>query len=816
LVALVAAVYCRGAWNDFVLYDDDEYIYTNPMVRQGLTWQGVCWAFEGPHAANYHPLTWISHMLDWQCFGPWAGGHHLVSMAIHAAGAVALFWALRLMTGTLWSSAAVAALFALHPLHVESVAWASERKDVLSGLFWMLTLLAYGWYARRPMSPRRALWVGGLGAWAGCVWLYLAIAPIIDAGASLLPRLSVQTAALLTAPALIAYACIASWRHRLVFLAMLLGFLSKAMLVSLPCVLLLLDIWPLGRWRLRALPRRAEVAPPRPEARRQRRVARRRRPAASPQRPLAPPERRDAGAPGIGWLLLEKLPLAALAVAAARMAVQGQSDVHVVSDLRGLGLGVRLANAMVAYVSYLGQMIWPAGLATFYPHPGILAQGIALKLRELWISGLVAGLFLAAVTGAVLWTARRRPYLAVGWFWYLGALVPVIGLMQVGTQGRADRYTYLPLVGIYLAIVWAAKEAADRWPRARAALAVAGPALLAACALAAWLQVGVWRNTYTLFEHAVRVTENNYFAYNSLGRQYECDAGLANKPLGPTERSALEERLEGRVDAKAPDLQKRLWEQAAVQFRAALQIKPDYDFGNNNLGVIYAYQNKVAEADACFQRALVANPEYADVCHNLAQLRARQAGRAGLTKAPDLQKRLLSEALGFAQRSVQIRPDRVPHVYTLALIYRALGDLDQAAEVLRQVLRADPAHLEAYFDLGQIDQAQNRAEEAVACFEQVLRVPPDNTVGGGNLGILAAAHNSLAALYAQQGETAKAKQHHQQAIACCEQLLRAQPDNAAVHYNLAHLYQQDGDTAKAEQHAQETLRIERAHPPAVP
>jgi tetratricopeptide (TPR) repeat protein len=762
LVALVAAVYCRGAWNDFVLYDDDEYIYTNPMIRLGLTWQGVCWAFEAPHHANYHPLTWISHMLDWQCFGPWAGGHHLVSMAIHAAGAVALFWALRLMTGTLWCSAAVAALFALHPLHVESVAWASERKDVLSGLFWMLTLLAYGWYARRPGILRYAL----------------------------------------------------------VFLAMLLGFLSKAMLVSLPCVLLLLDVWPLGRLQVRTFLQRVggalqgSAAPQRPTARRQRRVARRQRLAAPVQRPPAARNQRDAGTPGIGWLLLEKLPLAALAAAFAWVAVAGQKAVHVVSYMDH---SVSLANAMLAYVCYLGKMIWPVGLATFYPHPGILANGEAAKLWELWISGLLAGLFLAVVTGAVLWAGRHWPYLAVGWFWYLGALVPVLGLfVQIGTQARADRYTYLPIVGIYMAIVWAAKEAADRWPRARAALAVAGAALLAACGLVAWRQVGIWQNTYTLFEHAVRVTDNNYFSYNSLGRQYEYDAGHTHEP---NVRKRLPDAAEvaGLPDLtglSGPDLQNKLLDAAAVQFRAAIQIKPDYDFGNNNLGVIYAYQNKLEDADLCFRRALAANPEYADVCHNLAQLRARQAGRAG--KDPELQKRLLKEALGLAQRSVQLRPDRVPHVYTLALIYRTLGDLDQAAEVLRQVLRADPAFGAAYFDLGQIDKAQNHADEAIACFEQVLRFPPDNTAPDGNLGMLAAAHDSLAVLYAQQGDAAKAKQHHQEAIACCEQLLRLQPDNAAVHYSLASLYQQDGDTAKAEQHAQEVLRIQRAHPPAAP
>ncbi|MGA2068242.1 MAG: tetratricopeptide repeat protein [Thermoguttaceae bacterium] len=760
LVLLVAAVYCRGAWNAFVLYDDDEYIYTNPVVRQGLTWAGVRWAFEAPHHANYHPLTWISHMLDWQCFGPWAGGHHLVSLAIHAASAVVLFWALRLMTGALWSSAAVAALFALHPLHVESVAWASERKDVLSGLFWMVTLLSYAWYARRP---------GVL-------------------------------------------------RYALVFLAMGLGLLCKSMLVSLPCVLLLLDIWPLGRWRLGAVPqgagtaraagsgdpRRTEGDPRRtgPAAARRQRVASRRLRQAAPAEPpgtarggigwlLLPLEMVSLVVAGLlrlllaGWrLLLEKVPLVALAAAASAMALRGQREVFVVSDLKDLNLYVRVANAAVAYVSYLGKMIWPARLAAFYPHPGILGGGMT---RGLAISGVLAGLVLAAVTGAVLWTARRRPYAAVGWFWYLGALVPAIGLVQVGTQGMADRYTYLPLVGIYIAIVWTAKETAERWPRVRTALAVAGPAVLAAYALLAWIHVGYWRDTYALFEHAIRVTDDNYLAYNSLGRQYRADKKL---------------------------------KEAADQFQKALDIKPDYDFGNNNLGVIYVDWNELDKADECFQRALKANGNYADVCSNLAQVRVRQAQSPRWAKDPEGQKRLLAEALQLARRGVDLRPDIVNHIFSLATVYRARGEWDHAAETLRWAIRSDPAYLQAYFDLldsGLALKAQNRPDEAIAYFQQLLRAERDSAAGDRFpilVGVLAGAHESLAALYAQQGDAAQARHHRQEAIARFERLLGTEPGNPAVHQKLALLYQQDGDAAKAGQHERELLRIQGQRPPA--
>jgi tetratricopeptide (TPR) repeat protein len=680
LVALVAVAYCQVVRNEFVQCDDDEYIYRNPAVRQGLTWAGVDWAFREPHAANWHPLTWMSHMLDWQWFGGWAPGHHLESLALHAASAVVLFLALRLMTGALWSSAAVAALFALHPLRVESVAWAAERKDVLSGLFFMLTLLSYGWYARRP---------GVL-------------------------------------------------RYALVCLALALGLMSKAMLVTLPCVLLLLDYWPLGRWKAaradsgKTVPRSPKVASRGREAR---------------EVPPAPPA-------GIWfWLALpgsltyrffahvflvnfrlvaEKVPLFAMAAFTSWMEVRGQVDVHVMSSLDAMPLGVRIANALLACATYLGKTFWPVNLAVFYPHLGILNNGLTPELLG-WAIG--SGLLLAVVTAAVVLFARRRPYAVTGWLWFLGTLVPVIGLVQVGTQSMADRYAYLPTIGIYLLVVWAAKDAAERWPRGRMVLALAAPALLAACTVVTWLQVAHWRNTYTLFEHAVSVTPDNYFAYNELGRAYYADAALEQGAGDHSAAHGDRERAAGHYAAVRWDL-----EQAKAEYEAAIKILPYYDYGNNNLGGVYMKLGEFEKADECFQRALEVNQQYADVCHNLGMLR-KQQGR-------------FKEAVGLLTSSVELRRDKADHWCDLGEAYLALGDLKQAAEALQVALQIDPDLALAYFDLGVVCIRQKRPGEAIACFEQVLRAEPDN----------AGAHNNLAILYAQKGDAAAAERHRQEVL----------------------------------------------------
>ncbi|MGD0897892.1 MAG: tetratricopeptide repeat protein [Thermoguttaceae bacterium] len=768
LVLLVGLAYGQVGRHEFVLCDDDEYIYRNPVVLQGLTQMGISWALWEPHAANWHPLTWMSHMLDWQCFGPWAGGHHLESAAIHAASAVLLFLALRLMTGALWPSAAVAALFAVHPLRVESVAWACERKDVLSGLFWMLTLLSYGWYARRPMGRRRTLWVGVFGAWAAIVWLYILLLPLavtLGVPPGVLPPLSLWAATVLTLPALVVYVWISSWRHLLVFLALAAGLMAKPMVVTLPFVLLLLDYWPLRRWMPFGLqhgktptgspgdlPRAPEVRRVAAGPARRRRTLR--RPEARTQETRGPSSGGIAGRlPALALLAAEKMPFFAMAALTCVMEVQGQEKVHVMSSLETMSMDVRVANAFVSYATYLGKTFWPVHLAVFYPHPGILGHGMTWSLLN-W--GIGAGLLLAAVTAAVLWTTRRRPYAAVGWFWFLGTLVPVIGLVQVGTQGLADRYAYLPTVGVYLMVVWGAKEIAHRWPPGRIVLALAAPVLLGALAVTTWVQVAHWRNTYTLFEHAVAVTRDNYFAYNHLGREYYTDA--------------KREDAAGNSEKGAENLKK-----AAENFKAALKIYPAYDFGNNNLGVVCVdfgnreqaagrFQQAAAcfqQADSLFQQALASNASYADVCNNLGSLRLQQ-GR-------------FKEALDVQKRGVDLRPDIAPHWCNLADIYRNLKDFDHAASALEQALRLDPDSAQAYFGMGQVREAQGRSDEAVACFERALRARPSDANPQNALAIRGGAHRHLALLYAQAGDAAKAQQHHQQALQIQQRLQPGSP-----------------------------------------
>jgi len=413
LVLAVAAIYGQTYGHAFIDYDDDLYIFNNPDVRAGLSWSGLRWAF-GYHAGNWHPLTWLSHMADSQIFGAWAGGHHLVSVGLHAANAVVLMVVLRALTGNLWRSAAVAALFALHPLRVESVAWAAERKDVLSALFWLLTMGAWLRYVRRPGAGRYLL---ALGAFA-------------------------------------------------------LGLAAKPMLVTLPFALLLLDWWPLGR----ALGRGGRGCAPLADGR------------------------------ALRALVTEKVPFFALALLSSLVTLQAQT-LNVIPFVTP-DFATRLANAAVSYVRYLGSFLWPGQLAFLYPYPRAGVSGLL---------AFAAAAVLVAVTIAVVVFGRRRPYLPFGWLWYLGTLVPVIGLVQVGGQARSDRYTYLTLLGVAAALVWLL---GDLWPRRRgarlAAVAVAIGAL-ASLGTAAASYTRVWRDSLTLFHYTAGATKENYIVLNNLG-----------------------------------------------------------------------------------------------------------------------------------------------------------------------------------------------------------------------------------------------------------------------------------------------------------
>jgi hypothetical protein len=409
LLALTVFVYLPVRGFEFVNYDDPDYVTENLHVRSGLTANSVAWALTSRDAGNWHPLTWISHMLDCQLFGLNSGGHHLTNLALHALNTLLLFWVFTRMTGALWRSAWVALLFALHPLHVESVAWVAERKDVLSATFWFLTTLAYIRFVERRTLGR-----------------YLAM-----------------------------------------LLWFCLGLMSKAMLVTLPFVLLLLDVWPLKRLPEGGLP------------------------------------------PTAGWwsLFLEKAPLIAVAAAASAVTFVAQRRAGAVTGLDSIPILARTGNACISYLTYLFQAVWPANLAVFYPMP----------IQFPVLQAVAAAASVVALSLLAWRSVRRRPYVFTGWFWYLGTLVPVIGLVQVGSQARADRYTYLPLVGVFAIAGWGLAEIVERRPRAQALVVT-----LAVAATAAWTattsrQLLHWRSTAALFDHALDVTSNNYVALDVLG-----------------------------------------------------------------------------------------------------------------------------------------------------------------------------------------------------------------------------------------------------------------------------------------------------------
>jgi hypothetical protein len=434
LVIGTIALYCPLLWHGFINYDDPDYILNNPHVNTGLTWPNIVWALKSSYAANWHPLTWISHMLDCQLFGLNASGHHLVNVFFHTANAALLFNLLRRMTGSVWRSFFVAALFAWHPLHVESVAWASERKDVLSAFFWMLTLICYGRYAKsmsfkEPHVPALASSLTPDG--------------MEQNQCKMKPRAFRASFYLL---ALFFFAC---------------GLMSKPMVVTLPCVLMLLDFWPLKRFK---------------------------------------------GTKGLTALIVEKIPFFALAAGSCLITMSVQR--HAMWSSASLPLPFRLANALMSYIRYISKIFVPTDLALIYPYP------------HSWpIVGVVAaGLVLSALTIVFIFQARRFPYLVVGWFWYLGTLVPAIGLVQAGVQSMADRYSYLPSIGIFILTTWGVTDLLTSRPRRAEVCAFVGALGLGTCVVLTSIQLTYWRSSLAMFTHTVLVTTDNYAADDCLGK----------------------------------------------------------------------------------------------------------------------------------------------------------------------------------------------------------------------------------------------------------------------------------------------------------
>lgn len=482
LAGTVWGVFGQTLRYGFVNYDDNRYVYENPAIERGVTTEGLHWVLTHPHVGNWHPLASLSHMLDVELYGLHPGGHHLTSVLLHMATVILLFLVLRSMTGSIWRSAFIAAVFAIHPLRVESVAWISERKDVLSGLFFMLTLGAYLRYVRRPFS-------------AG--------------------------------------------RYVLVLFLFALGLLSKPMLVTLPFVLLLLDFWPLGR--LKFTP--------------------------------------SFSAQNVKRILLEKIPFLLLSAVFCGTTVWAQQQA-VISNAR-LSVPWRLGNALCSYATYIRQTFFPAGLTVFYPHPNT-----ALPLWQIAVSLIV----LIGISLAVLILCKKRPYLLVGWLWYAGMLIPVIGIMQVGEQAHADRYTYLPQIGLIILLTWMVTDLSERWPHRHLLRGGAAALILTTLLSGAFFQTTCWQNSQTLWRHALAHTTDNSRAHNNLGFALAAQEKLA---------------------------------EASEQFRSALRIRPDLANARNNLGVVLAAQGKFAEAIDQYRLALAINPDFAKARSNLNIARAR-------------------------------------------------------------------------------------------------------------------------------------------------------------------------------------------------
>ena len=526
---------------DFINYDDDTYITHNDHIAQGFTLDGLFWAFRTDYAGNWHPLTWISHMLDIELFGLNPQWHHFVNIVFHIANTLLLFLVLRRMTRSTYRSAFVAAMFAVHPLHVESVAWVAERKDLLCAFFWMLTLWAYCAYVERP-------------GWK---------------------------------------------RYGLMLLSFALALMAKPMAVTLPFVLLLLDYWPLRRVRVQQ-----ELRDDFPEF-----------PRAASVEPTA-----------LSALVIEKTPLFFLAAVSGVVTFAVQKTAGAVVPVEIIPLQNRLINAVVSYAAYLIKSIRPEGLAVFYPHP---------DSWPFWqIGGALLVLLLLTLLAFIL--SRRFPYATMGWLWFVGTLVPVIGLVQVGVQARADRYTYLPLIGLFIAAAWVVPELIKEWRYRKEMLIGISVVSLSVLFLLTWFQVGYWKNSITVFEHALNVTENNYVAHNNLGAAYY-------------------ER--GRID------------RAIFDFNKAIEINPNYVEAYNNRGNVYAAIGNPERALSDYSKAIDLNPGNAVAFYNRANVLA-DTGRFRL-------------AIEDYDRALAINPRYADAYFNRGVLYESIGDLHQAYEDMR-------------------------------------------------------------------------------------------------------------------------------------
>jgi len=621
LAAITWLIFSQTLAHQFVTYDDPNYVYQNTNVTAGLSLASVVWAFTRAVGGNWHPLTIISHMFDCQMYGLKPAGHHFTNVFLHTTAVILLFLVLRQMTGTLWHSAFVSALFAIHPLHVESVAWVSERKDVLSAVFFMLTLGAYIRYIRTL----------SLTSYVFVVLLFAA------------------------------------------------GLMSKPMLVTVPLILLLLDYWPLRR-----------LAAP-----------------ASPDKPGR--QRRVKDHANIWRIFLEKIPLLFLSIASCAATVLAQR--HFIDPIGHLSLSDRLGNAAVATIVYLRQLVWPSELSVFYPHPRH-----NLSLAQV----LAAALFLLAISTAAFLYRRKYPYCLTGWFWFLGMLVPVSGIVQVGAQAHADRYTYLPQIGLYMLVTWFVADTVSSRRHHRVLLGTTMACSIVILMWPAWKQASYWRDGRTLWEHALAVNPQNDTAHISL-----CDLDLR----------------ENRVT------------DAIFHARKAVEIRPGSVDAHSRLGVALSELGQNEEAKTQFQKALETGQIRPRIHYNLATLL--------------LNSGQLAEAIAEFEKELQIQPDFVEAHNNLGIALASKGDLESALVHFQKAAELDPNLPKVHYNIARILLRESRLDQAVAHLQKELQVNPTS----------ADAHNDLGTAWSQQGQIDRA-------ISEWQKTLELRPDNLNAYCNL--------------------------------
>jgi len=713
LVSFIA--FGRIPGNDFVNYDDDILITENSHIQTGINAESIKWAFTNSSVEYWHPLAWLSIMLDWRLFGANASGHHLESLLWHLGSAILLFLFLSKATGALWPSAFAAALFALHPLRVESVAWAAERKDVLSVFFGMATLYAYAYYVEKPQISKYFI----------CLILFV------------------------------------------------LSLMSKLTLVTLPCVLLLLDYWPLGRWQKASTPDSVPVLVDKGTGKKK---SIKLKAESSVDKKITKPV--QSGRQVIGNLLWEKVPFFFLALSLGIMGIwQAQKDRLFIS-LQQNPFFDRIMNAIVSYVSYLGKTFWPIDLAVFYPYP---------DAPPLW-QFLGALLIFLLISAVVILYIRKLPFLFVGWFWYLGVLFPVIGLMQAGVQTMADRYTYFPSIGIAIMLTWGVGYLLPK-EKLRKIIIIPAAIILAALTFLTWQQCGYWKNSISLFNHVLRATKDNYVAHINLGvalfaegkneeaihhflESIEINPYISNTHLNLAHALVIQGRIEEAIaqylavikinpdkeeahsnlgvvlatqgkklaDQGKKSAAQRMNEEAIAQYLAVIKINPDKEEAHSNLGVVLAAQGRNEEAIAHYLAAIKINPNYDNAYYNLANLYIKQGK--------------IAEAIDNYVQAIKINPDHFDAHFNLADVFVQQSKIDQAIEHFREAVRINPSSFKALNNLGVYLEKKLRHDEAIHYYRLALPIEPQNPGLHFNMGVA----------LGNKGELKEAIVHFRQAI----------------------------------------------------